>query len=254
MLQPNDGSSNTDGTGQSPVSPPNPAETPPTNPQQPDNTNLLSQIESMIDTRMAAINAQLARANTVTVPQPVAPSEEELNKIFLEGNPARALSAVMGAQMAGINKDLAEFKKDRAYTRIRDNIKANPKMAPFFDRIAPQLDATVDTLNANQITQESVQLIANSLVGNLLVSGNLEVPKPNTSAPAAPLPGNIPVHLRPSAPVAPVTRQPDAEPELNENERALARRLGLSAKEFKEGQEGDRMVITAIRKPEEGKK
>lgn len=253
MPQPNDGSSNTGEPGQPPVSPPNPEPIQPTSPQQPDNTNLLSQIESMIDGKLAGINAQLARANTVTAPQPVAPSEDELNKIFLEGNPARALSAVMGAQMAGINKDLADFKKDRAYSRIRDNIKANPKMAPYFDKIAPQLDATVDTLNVNQITQESIQLIANSLLGNLLVSGTLEAPKPNTPTPAAPLPGNIPVHLRPSAPIAPSTPKSEAEPELNENERALARRFGMSAKEFKESQDGDRMVITAIRKPEEKK-
>ena len=242
MPEPKDGKSNSSGD-QDPALQPSPEPIQPTNQQPPSNSDLLTQLDALIDRKLAAFNNQLARENTVTAPQPAAPTDEELNAAFLNGNPAGAVARVMQAQMAGLNQDLQEFKKDRKYTRIREAVKANPAIAPYFDKISAQLDATVDSLQPGQVSQATVELISKSLIGELVVNGKI-----NPTPPAAPLPSNIPVHLRPAAPVPPATPKNDAEPELNENERALARRFGMSAKEFKESQDGDRMVITAVRK------
>jgi hypothetical protein len=221
----------------------NPELTQPTSQQPVNNTDLLKQLDELIDRKLAGINDRLARQNTVVAPQPAGPTEEELNTEFLGGNPAGAVKRVLQAQMAGLNSDLQDFKKDRAYSRIRDVIRTQPNIAPYFDKIAPQLDGVVDSLNASQVNHATVELVAKSLIGELVVSGKI-----NPTAPVAPLPNNIPPHLRPAAPVAPVAKTTDAEPELDENQRALARRFGLSPKEFVEGEKGDRMVITSVRK------
>jgi len=197
--------------------------------------------------QLIQLNHQNVQKATVEAPKPMElPSNKEV-----WDNPVEAIGKIMAVQTAPLNKIASELAADRALANVKSQIEMTPQyqrakaMYPDFERhFAYQLSQ----VPGNQLNTQAASFVLSSVVGSLAL--NAPVAEPNKPVTITTTPSNavanVPAHLRPSAPNAPVRRNEEAEPELNENETILARRYGMTPKEYKAMQGGDRLVLDPL--------
>lgn len=210
----------------------------------------IKQLNDRLDqlTQLMLQNQANVQKATVEAPKPVElPSNKEV-----WDDPVNAISRIIAAQNAPLNEIAKELKADRALTTVQAQIEMSPQyqkaktLYPDFERT---FKYQLSQVPAGQLNAGAAAFVLSSVVGSLHLNAP-EAPAPvNNGTPNTPrnvVPANIPAHLRPSAPAAPAPVRNDAEPELNENEAILARRYGMTAKEYKAMQDGNRFVLNPL--------
>lgn len=193
-------------------------------------------------------NQQNVRQATVEAPKT---TELPTNKEVWD-NPVEAIGKIMAVQTAPLNKIAQELAGDRAFNNIKTQMELSPAyqkakaMYPDFER---HFLAQLTQVPGAQLSVQSANFVLSSVVGSLALNAPPAEPVKPTNGnlnPSNAVPANVPAHLRPSAPAAPAPVRNEAEPELNENERILAQRYGMSPKEYKAMQSGDRLVLNPL--------
>ena len=244
---------------------PNSNEPPPANPNPleiqppvsaPDNridvlagaVNKLAEQQSLILQQLALQNQQHASRNTVVEPKPALPSNDDVWK-----DPVKAISQIVAAQNAPLNEAAQMLMRDGKYRQLKAQIALSPQWQAAkakFPGFEDQVDAQAMQVPVERLDINALAFIMSSVVGQMaLNTPAVTVPPNNPINPA--LPNNarpvdmtqLPAHLRPVNPAPAAIKKNDDEPELTENEMIIARRFGMTPKEFKASQSGGALVL-----------
>lgn len=237
--------------------------------QQQDSTQQIQQTQNQPDPRIDAVEKKMDSILTLLQQQnsrnveaaTVAPTKTELptNKEVWE-NPVEAIGKIIAAQNAPINAAAQELMRTSKLTSIQEQLAMTPqyqRAKAMYPEFEAALKSQLAQVPGEQLNLGSASYVLQGTVGHLALN--------STPAPApAPVqqqtqqqqipnsnPGNatpviVPAHLRPTPNTPPTKKPDDAEPELTENEIILARRYGMTPKEYKANQDGNRMSINPL--------
>lgn len=180
---------------------------------------------------------------------PPAPDAAKLNKEFYE-RPMEMVTDIVRKEVSAAIAPLTDFVRGASarteYDRIKDELKADPRVKQVFDVAEWYIDGLV-TRQADagaKITRDTVVAAVAGVRGAVelgwLDLGGAPAPAPAPAPPASPPATGpqmfTPPHLRPSAPPAPgpLDKKPELR-DLTENEERLRRENRMTKEEFLAG-------------------
>ena len=223
-----------------PEIPPNPSTNPDPPPAPPidPNANITKLYDEVIQEQQRKLREQEAELAKLRLAPP-APSIPTPDASSFFSEPDARIEAIvkrnMDAALAPVNASLAAQARMAAYQRIKNLIKNDARVAPFWSHIEGPLDSLA-AQHTGDITVEIVATTVKNLIGQFAVEHPTEYVKliggavtSTSTPPMSPTPPQIP----PSAPPLPTPASPSNAPVLTENERRLAREKwpNLSAEE-----------------------
>ena len=134
--------------------------------------------------------------------------------------------------IAPINQFIAELRGREVVDKLIDEVKNLVQFKGQWDsNVESAVRQQLATVNPAQINRTLVSHAAINAIGLKAmgaIGSSTPTPTPNPTS----VPNNAPPNVRPSNPPAPRPQGSSAEPELNENERRMARENGQTPKEF----------------------
>lgn len=203
--------------------------------------------------RQGRVNAELS-ANVAKLMAGPEKSETEKNKEFWE-NPDKRFKEMLDETVKPLNDFVGEMRRGEAYKGLKERVYAsNPKLAAFAKQ--PGVSDYIDRIIGSSKGEVNEGVIKATIMS---IRGAIEMGELTIEG-VAPSNGNertitedkstinretkddknmtLPPHLRPSAPPPPKGgKEEEKEPDLDENERRLARENKLTPRQFKEWQE-----------------
>lgn len=210
------------------------------------NKNLESKLDSVLN-MLQQQNARHVEQATVQAPKVELPSNKEV-----WDNPVDAIGKIVAAQTAPLNEAAKELMRGSRVTAVMNQLKSSPqyqRAKELYPSFEAQLESQLSQVPVEQLNANSAAFVFSSTVGQLALAAPVQVPNPAQVVPQTPgnaAPVNIPAHLRPTPSTPPVKKPDEQEPELTENETILARRYGMTPKEYKAMQSGNRMALNPL--------
>lgn len=176
-------------------------------------------------------------------PPPTTPEEDA--KAFYR-DPKKAIRETMEEVVRPLNTFKDTFESNDAYSRVKNQFRADPRFAPYFQR--PGFEQIVDSVvnqavqSGTVVSEQFVESAITHTAGQIAV-GTVQMPDPIADAnvqTTPPQPGvppvdnrQIPPYLQPSAPPS-VHRTPDGPKRraLTENEDRIRRENGQSVEDW----------------------
>lgn len=245
----------------------------PKEPKEPDRRDSIIQTQQAVITegreRIESLEERLSRLEAGPPPSP-----EEQDKKFWK-NPTQTVRDILAAELKDVVAPLTDFARASqhkdAYAEIKDSLRRDPMYKDVLDRAENYVDQTVEINRkaGQEPTAESVKATilsirgaaAMNMIPGLSFSNDAPVtPKPNEDLTRQDDPRmDLPAHLRPTPTTPPRKQDPNSKivervRNATENERRLAKELGMSLEDYFAGQDFRPEEVVNMVLPSEEKK